>query len=379
MSAKEIKPGAPGTKPPRPASGGAGGAVEATGVGNWKSTERTVRRSFPGPRGASALLRVTADRRAYAELIAHAKESLDAEICGVLAGTLCEDDQGYFLHVEALIRGTAASQGSTHVTFTQETWNGIHTVLEKDHPKLRIVGWYHSHPGFGVEFSEMDLFIQRNFFSSPTQIALVIDPLSGAVAICLNTPEGIAYLDKYWVEGREQPCQIPKGQAGKTSSSAVPAGPPENAEALRTLEARLDQLIQAVDEQREAHGRFLLICGLVVCLAAIGAVGYSFYSSYRYRNEAPKVTQFVPVPIKVGDKTVLMGVGVLEWQVPEELNAAYVELERQSRLAAETAKEEAAKAAADAQAQDTNAPGTNTTAPADSTNTPSQATNKPSR
>ena len=35
--------------------------------------------------------------------------------------------------------------------------------LEREHPGLKIVGWYHTHPGFGVEFSEMDLFIQRIF------------------------------------------------------------------------------------------------------------------------------------------------------------------------------------------------------------------------
>ena len=43
---------------------------------------------------------------------------------------------------------------------------------------LKIVGWYHTHPGFGVEFSEMDLFIQQNFFGGPAQIA----PRNGGAA-----------------------------------------------------------------------------------------------------------------------------------------------------------------------------------------------------
>ncbi len=38
--------------------------------------------------------------------------------------------------------------------------------MEEKHSSLSIVGWYHSHPGFGVEFSDMDMFIQKNFFSS---------------------------------------------------------------------------------------------------------------------------------------------------------------------------------------------------------------------
>ena len=39
-----------------------------------------------------------------------------------------------------------------------------------------MLGWYHSHPGFGVFLSEHDLFIQQNFFSNPQQVAWVFDP-----------------------------------------------------------------------------------------------------------------------------------------------------------------------------------------------------------
>ena len=53
--------------------------AEQVSAGAWKSTERIIRRKFPGPPGAAALLRVAVERAAYAELIAHAKESLDQE------------------------------------------------------------------------------------------------------------------------------------------------------------------------------------------------------------------------------------------------------------------------------------------------------------
>ena len=39
-----------------------------------------------------------------------------------------------------------------------------------------MVGWYHTHPGFGIFLSAYDMFIQRNFFSNPWQIAMVVDP-----------------------------------------------------------------------------------------------------------------------------------------------------------------------------------------------------------
>jgi len=296
------------------------------------------------------------ERPAFAELIAHAKESLEKEICGVLAGKICEDSAGVFVHVGAVIRGAAAAHGSTHVTFTQETWQHVHKTLERDFPDLQIVGWYHSHPGFGVQFSEMDLFIQKNFFSGPAQIALVIDPLSGAVAICLNTDQGIQYLDRFWVDGREQICQVPAvptGIAPPLSQVESPAS--AGAEpATQALEARLGQLIQALDEQRASYYRFLLFVGIVICLGVVFWIGYTLYSSYRYRNEPPQLTQFVPVPVQVGDKTVLIGVAVAQWQVPPELNAAMLALEREKQLLAQKA----------AMAETNNNAATNTNAPA---------------
>ena len=181
-----------------------------------------MQRTFPGPGNADAKLRVAMERSGYAELVAHAKSSLDAEVCGVLAGNVCEDDEGVFVNVEAVIQGTSATEGGRHVTFTQRTWNEIHQTLERNHPKLKIVGWYHTHPGFGVEFSDMDLFIQRNFFPGPAHLALVTDPLNGAVAICFNAPGGIEYLDRFWVDGREQQCRMPAAEA----TTAVAADDP---------------------------------------------------------------------------------------------------------------------------------------------------------
>src|SRR5207244_1370502 len=41
----------------------------------------------------------------------------------------------------------------------------------------RIVGWYHSHPDFGIFLSDRDCFIHENFFSGPGQVAYVFDPV----------------------------------------------------------------------------------------------------------------------------------------------------------------------------------------------------------
>jgi proteasome lid subunit RPN8/RPN11 len=102
----------------------------------------------------------------------HARASMKAEVCGVLIGTA---DRERTL-IEACIAGINAAQGGAHVTFTQDTWEHIYKIKDQQFPDGKIVGWYHSHPGFGVFLSEHDLFIQENFFSSPHQVAWVYDP-----------------------------------------------------------------------------------------------------------------------------------------------------------------------------------------------------------
>jgi proteasome lid subunit RPN8/RPN11 len=104
----------------------------------------------------------------------HARSSMAAEICGVLIG----HDKDQHVEVSAIIQGENAEQAGAHVTFTQNTWEHIYAVKDKKFPNMRIVGWYHSHPGFGIFLSEHDTFIHKNFFSSPGQVAWVFDPQS---------------------------------------------------------------------------------------------------------------------------------------------------------------------------------------------------------
>jgi proteasome lid subunit RPN8/RPN11 len=102
----------------------------------------------------------------------HSRSSMKAEVCGVLLGS-AEQDRTV---IEACIPGVNAAQGGAHVTFTQDTWEHIYKIKDQQFPDMKIVGWYHSHPGFGVFLSEHDLFIQENFFSGPHQVAWVYDP-----------------------------------------------------------------------------------------------------------------------------------------------------------------------------------------------------------
>jgi proteasome lid subunit RPN8/RPN11 len=116
--------------------------------------------------------RVEIDSEVTRNIRQHARAHSKTEVCGVLIG---EFENGA-IDIRASIEGVNAAQAGTHVTFTQDAWEAIYRVKDDLYPDERIVGWYHSHPGFGVFLSDHDLFIQQNFFSSPGQVAWVYDP-----------------------------------------------------------------------------------------------------------------------------------------------------------------------------------------------------------
>lgn len=122
---------------------------------------------------------VIVDSAVMSEIHRHGKTNTDVELCGVLIGNVYHDGTSPYLLVDASIRGNAAVSKGTQVTFTSETWTRIHEELERDYPDRRIVGWYHTHPGFGIFLSGMDLFIQEHFFNAPWQVAFVYDPIGG--------------------------------------------------------------------------------------------------------------------------------------------------------------------------------------------------------
>lgn len=109
----------------------------------------------------------------------HCFSRVDVEVGGFLLGEVSEAE----VRVTASQPAATAESGQTHLTFTHEAWDEVLSKLDSEFAGLTIVGWYHSHPGFGCFLSDYDIFIQKNFFSGPGQMALVIDPIAGTYGI----------------------------------------------------------------------------------------------------------------------------------------------------------------------------------------------------
>jgi len=110
----------------------------------------------------------------------HAISVRDREVGGVLIGEFCKENtcSSHYLDISAIIKAEHANEEQASLTFTHQTWNKLHEQVDENYPNKDIVGWYHTHPGFGVKLSSKDKFIHDNFFNLPYQMALVLDPIN---------------------------------------------------------------------------------------------------------------------------------------------------------------------------------------------------------
>ncbi|MCK4323898.1 MAG: Mov34/MPN/PAD-1 family protein [Armatimonadetes bacterium] len=113
------------------------------------------------------------------EVRRHGQQDTSREQGGILVGTVASSQDKIYVNVEAVIAAPQTRAKRTSVTFTHDSWAHINQVKDSDYPDQDIVGWYHTHPGFGIFLSDYDTFIHRNFFPAAWQVALVLDPLSG--------------------------------------------------------------------------------------------------------------------------------------------------------------------------------------------------------
>lgn len=254
------------------------------------SPDELPRESFPGGDvvPGEGELRICIEKKAYAEILSHAKEETDIEICGVLLGKLKQDKHGSFLHIEHTIRGEKAKGAGAQVTFTHDTWNHIYAEQEKNCPKSDIVGWYHTHPGFDIFLSDMDKFIHNNFFGAPHQVAFVYDPHQGTEGFFRKPKDEIVQVDKYWHGGKQRKIVYPEQRARAAAAvAAVTGAPAPSSDALGALSNRVTQLEL---ELRARQGAWLSNLMMIVLLVFAGALmlGWNLLSS-RGRQLMPYV------------------------------------------------------------------------------------------
>ena len=159
----------------------------------------------------------------HGQIWKHASENVALEICGVLVGTWQRDAVGPFVTIAEFIRCDSAKSGFAEVTFTHEAWTKINAEMDTRLSAFKIVGWYHSHPDFGIFLSDRDIFIHQHFFSGAGQIAHVVDPvrkIEGVFAWQAGKP---VLRPHFWVG--ERVLVTPERLIEETPQAVAPAHP----------------------------------------------------------------------------------------------------------------------------------------------------------
>jgi proteasome lid subunit RPN8/RPN11 len=129
---------------------------------------------------AESDLPIFVDLDVLAEMEDHALSNTSVELGGVLLGGCYDDERGRpFVVITDSLRAEHYESTKGSFKFTHDTWSAITRQRDEFPPELQMVGWYHTHPDWGVFLSGMDMFICDNFFNKKLDVAYVIDPCRG--------------------------------------------------------------------------------------------------------------------------------------------------------------------------------------------------------
>jgi proteasome lid subunit RPN8/RPN11 len=150
--------------------------------------------------GLLPALTVFITQRAFVRVCAHAGSDLQNEMGGALAGKWRVDAASgrSFVVVEAVLPAPFTRQGSTFVTFTQDSLVALNDELESRCPGKKMVGWYHTHPRMGIFLSGYDTWLHEHFFPEPWQVALVIDPHAVEGGFFIRDADGDLQPQRYF-------------------------------------------------------------------------------------------------------------------------------------------------------------------------------------
>lgn len=133
-----------------------------------------------GAQGVDAPMNDTAEQvyissLALLKMLKHGKAGIPLEVMGLMLGDYVDDYTVKCIDVFAMPQsGTETSIEAIDEAFQAK----MHEMLRQTGRNEIVVGWYHSHPGFGCFLSSVDVNTQKNFEQlNPRFVAVVVDPV----------------------------------------------------------------------------------------------------------------------------------------------------------------------------------------------------------
>ncbi|OHS99774.1 26S proteasome non-ATPase regulatory subunit 14 [Tritrichomonas foetus] len=112
---------------------------------------------------------------ALLKMLKHGKSGIPLEVVGLLLGRFVDD---YTVQVVDVFPTPQSGTGTSVEAIDEPFQAQMKTNLQRTGRKEIVVGWYHSHPGFGVWLSNVDINQQMYWEKlNPRCIAVVVDPV----------------------------------------------------------------------------------------------------------------------------------------------------------------------------------------------------------
>lgn len=150
---------------------------------NGQRSAAGVRRFLVGKAGPFP--RVVFREEVFMQMDRFAQENPTGESGGFLVGRKrnLKSLEEYEVLVEQFVPLASSRSAASRFALSHEDYQAVQHSLQSSGSELRIVGWMHSHPGFGVFLSAFDRQQHHRLFSRPWHIAYVIDAVHGDRAL----------------------------------------------------------------------------------------------------------------------------------------------------------------------------------------------------
>eukprot|EP00049_Salpingoeca_infusionum_P017679 m.353979 g.353979 ORF g.353979 m.353979 type:complete len:312 (-) comp16889_c0_seq1:122-1057(-) len=131
---------------------------------------------------------------ALLKMLKHGRAGIPMEVMGLMLGEFVDEYTVHVVDVFAMPQsGTGVSVEAVDYVFQTKM---LDMLKQTGRPEM-VVGWYHSHPGFGCWLSGVDVHTQQSFEAlNPRAVAVVIDPIQSV--------KGKVVIDAFRLIGQAQ-------------------------------------------------------------------------------------------------------------------------------------------------------------------------------
>lgn len=148
----------------------------------YQPNQRLIPAEWPQPAGPNKYI-VYADSMVVERIMSHARKDTLRECFGLLMGNVYIDEEKKLTWIylqDAVAAGQVDADIST-VEVSREEFMRINDevdrIREQTNDDIRKIGWYHSHPNYGIFMSNTDRLNQKRYYNQDWQLALVVDPV----------------------------------------------------------------------------------------------------------------------------------------------------------------------------------------------------------